>query len=189
MAVELQALGVDDSQCSVRSLETNDVFQLGRAPQNDWVVDWDRLISREHAQMRWHDGQLQVRCMEKATNPVIINGESFRELKIDVGGEFLIGATNFRLIGEVESQEPSGMDMSEDEPLAGLQTYQSDELSEFQFRVSQVFSSRKFASRGEFAMLRTPAAHLCEHPPFGVLRSFLGLMGCDLVPCGIHARP
>jgi hypothetical protein len=32
MTVELQALGIDDSQCSVRSLETDDVF--------DWV---DRL--------------------------------------------------------------------------------------------------------------------------------------------------
>ncbi|MFT4558323.1 MAG: hypothetical protein ACI92S_003701, partial [Planctomycetaceae bacterium] len=54
MTVELQALGTDDSQCSVRSLETDAVFRLGRAPQNDWVVNWDRLISREHAQMRWH---------------------------------------------------------------------------------------------------------------------------------------
>ena len=71
--------------------------------------------------------------MENAINPVIINGESFRELKIDVGGEFLIGATSFRLIGEVESQKSSGIEMSEDEPTAGLQTYQSDELSEFQF--------------------------------------------------------
>ena len=71
--------------------------------------------------------------MEKATNPIIINGESFRELKIDVGGEFLIGATKFRLIGDVEPDASSDMEMSEDEPLAGLQTYQSDELSEFQF--------------------------------------------------------
>jgi adenylate cyclase len=133
MTVELQALGIDDSQCSVRSLETDDVFRLGRAPQNDWVVNWDRLISREHAQMRWHEGQLQVRCMEKATNPIIIDGESYRELKIDVGGEFLIGATKFRLVGDVESEVPSEMDMFEDEPLAGLQTYQSDELNEFQF--------------------------------------------------------
>lgn len=133
MTVELQALGTDDSQCSVRSLETDAVFRLGRAPQNDWVVNWDRLISREHAQLRWHEGQLQVRCMEKATNPIIINGESFRELKIDVGGEFLIGATKFRLVEEVESEASSGMEMAEDEPLNGLQTYQSDELNEFQF--------------------------------------------------------
>lgn len=133
MTVELQALGTDDSQCSVRSLETDAVFRLGRAPQNDWVVNWDRLISREHAQMRWHEGQLQVRCMEKATNPVIINGESFRELKIDVGGEFLIGATTFRLVEDIEPEASSDIDMSEDEPLNGLQTYQSDELNEFQF--------------------------------------------------------
>jgi adenylate cyclase len=133
MTVELQALGIDDSQCSVRSLETDEVFRLGRSPQNDWVVNWDRLISREHAQMRWHEGMLQVRCMEKAANPIIIAGESFRELKIDVGGEFLIGATKFRLVGDTESDESSDMDMSEDEPLAGLQTYQSDELNEFQF--------------------------------------------------------
>jgi adenylate cyclase len=133
MTVELQALGTDDSQCSVRSLETDAVFRLGRAPQNDWVVNWDRLISREHAQMRWHEGQLQVRCMENATNPIIIDGESFREMKIDVGGEFLIGATKFRLVGEVEPEASSDVDMSEDEPLNGLQTYQSDELNEFQF--------------------------------------------------------
>ncbi len=133
MTVELQALGVDDSQCSVRSLDTDAVFRLGRAPQNDWVVNWDRLISREHAQMRWHEGKLQVRCMDKATNPVIINGESFRELKIDVGGEFLIGATKFRLVGDIDPSKSDDMDMSEDEPMAGLQTYQSDELSEFQF--------------------------------------------------------
>ena len=127
MTVELQALGTDDSQSSVRSLETDEVFRLGRSPQNDWVVNWDRLISREHAQMRWHEGKLQVRCMEKATNPIIIGGESFRELKIDVGGEFLIGATKFRLVGDADPEESSDMDMSEDEPLAGLQTYQSDE--------------------------------------------------------------
>lgn len=133
MTVELQALGTDDSQCSVRSLETDAVFRLGRAPQNDWVVNWDRLISREHAQLRWHEGQLQVRCMENATNPIIIDGESFRELKIDVGGEFLIGATKFRLVEEVEPGASSGMEMAEDEPLNGLQTYQSDELNEFQF--------------------------------------------------------
>jgi adenylate cyclase len=133
MTVELQALGTDDSQCSVRSLDSDAVFRLGRAPQNDWVVNWDRLISREHAQLRWHNGQLQVRCMEKATNSIVINGESFRELKIDVGGEFLIGATKFRLVGEAVSESSSEMDMSEDEPLAGLQTYQSDELNEFQF--------------------------------------------------------
>ncbi|NQV24826.1 MAG: adenylate/guanylate cyclase domain-containing protein [Rhodopirellula sp.] len=135
MTVELQARGTDDSQCSVRSLDTDDVFRIGRSPQNDWVVNWDRLISREHAQMRWHEGKLQVRCYDKATNPIIINGESFRELKIDVGGEFLIGATKFRLVSseDAEPADSSDMDMSEDEPLAGLQTYQSDELNEFQF--------------------------------------------------------
>jgi adenylate cyclase len=71
--------------------------------------------------------------MENATNPIIIDGESFREMKIDVGGEFLIGATKFRLVGEVEPEASSDVDMSEDEPLNGLQTYQSDELNEFQF--------------------------------------------------------
>ena len=107
------------------------MFKLGRAPQNDWVVNWDRLISREHAQLRWHEGQLQIRCMEKATNPIVIDGESYRELKIDVGGEFLIGSTKFRLVGEVEPE--TDLEMPEDEPLAGLQTYQPEELNEFQF--------------------------------------------------------
>ena len=133
MTVELQALGMDATQCSVLELTTSDVVKLGRAPQNDWVVNWDRLISREHAQLRWQDGKLEVRCMEKATNPIVINGESFRELKIDVGGEFLIGATKFRLTGTVEPEDSPDMDMSADEPLDGLQTYQSGELNEFQF--------------------------------------------------------
>lgn len=133
MTLELQALGMDESQCSVLEFATSDVVKLGRAPQNDWVVNWDRLISREHAQLSWQDGKLEIRCMEKATNPIVINGESYRELKIDVGGEFLIGATKFRLLGSVDSDDSSDMDMSEDEPLDGLQTYQSTELNEFQF--------------------------------------------------------
>ena len=69
--------------------------------------------------------------MEKATNPIVIDGESYRELKIDVGGEFLIGSTKFRLVGEVEPE--TDLEMPEDEPLAGLQTYQPEELNEFQF--------------------------------------------------------
>lgn len=133
MTVELQALGIDDTQCAILNLIDDSVVRLGRAPQNDWVVGWDRLISREHAQLKWHDGKLQVRCLEKATNPIIINGESFRELKIDVGGEFLIGATKFRLVGSVDPNEITDIDMSADEPLDGLQTYQSGELTEFQF--------------------------------------------------------
>jgi adenylate cyclase len=97
------------------------------------VVNWDRLISREHADLNWHDGQLQVSCLEKATNPIVSDGESYRELKIDVGGEFLIGATRFRLIESAGPDDSSQMAMSDDEPVAGLQTYQSDELNEFEF--------------------------------------------------------
>ncbi|MDA1163608.1 MAG: FHA domain-containing protein [Planctomycetota bacterium] len=133
MSVELQALGTDDSQCAVLALVSSQVMRLGRAPQNDWVVNWDRLISREHADLTWDGGQLQVRCLEKAANPVVIAGESFRELKIDVGGEFLIGATKFRLIETIEPAGSNDLDTSDDEPLAGLQTYQSDELNEFEF--------------------------------------------------------
>lgn len=133
MTVELQALGMDDSQCAILNLVDNDIVKLGHAPQNDWVVSWDRLISREHAQLKWHDGQLQVRCLKNATNSIIIDGKQYRELKIDVGGEFLIGATKFRLVGTNEPEDTSDLDVSSDEPLNGLQTYQSDELTEFQF--------------------------------------------------------
>ena len=133
MSVELQAFGTDDGQSAVLELVTSEVQRLGRSPQNDWVVNWDRLISREHADLKWDEGQLEIRCLEKATNPVVIDGESYRELKIDIGSEFLIGATKFRLVESAEPEDPSRLAMSDDEPVAGLQTYQSDELNEFEF--------------------------------------------------------
>lgn len=70
-------------------------IRLGRAPAKGLVVEWDRSISREHADLIWQNGQLSVTCLPTAANPIILRGKSLRA--VDVGGaeSFEIGESSF----------------------------------------------------------------------------------------------
>ena len=71
------------------------VVRLGRAPANGWTIEWDRSISREHADLRWQGGRLLVTCLETAVNPVRLRGTSFREILVGSSETFEIGQSNF----------------------------------------------------------------------------------------------
>ena len=69
--------------------------RLGRAPAKGWAVEWDRSISREHADLIWRNGRLSITCLATAANPIRLRGTTQRA--IDVGGSeaFEIGQSNF----------------------------------------------------------------------------------------------
>jgi adenylate cyclase len=74
---------------------------LGRAPDGGWSVAWDQQISREHVELVWKDGRLEVHCLESARNPVFYRGQSLRDFTLDVGDHFVIGSTSFHIAEEV----------------------------------------------------------------------------------------
>lgn len=61
---------------------------------------WDSHISREHAELRWSEGALQVRRLAEARNPIFYQGESREQFVVQPSEHFVIGATTFTLVDE-----------------------------------------------------------------------------------------
>ena len=94
--MQLTARGPADQQAVTDLMEAT-VVRFGRAPKSGWAIPWDSQISREHADLRWNQGQLKVTCTEGAANPIICDGRPQREISVGLGEAFRIGATEFRL--------------------------------------------------------------------------------------------
>lgn len=145
MTIELHARGVDDEQQSRLPLGDELLLRLGRNPKTGWKVGWDRQISREHADIQWDGGCLTVSCLDRATNPLLVGGQPARSAVIGIGGEFRIGDTQFRLVGERQPGAPAGIRRSKpsaDPQLelrddaaesSELYVFRSEELKQFEF--------------------------------------------------------
>ncbi len=70
-------------------------IRLGRAPSNGWAIEWDRSISREHADLLWQNGRLSVTCLATAPNPIRLRGEPLRAVVVGGSEAFEIGQSNF----------------------------------------------------------------------------------------------
>ena len=70
-------------------------IRLGRAPANGWAVEWDRSISREHADLLWQSGRLSVTCLPTAANPIRLRGQPLRSVVVEGSEAFEIGQSNF----------------------------------------------------------------------------------------------
>ena len=70
-------------------------IRLGRAPANGWAVEWDRSISREHADLLWQNGRLSVTCLPTAANPIRLRGQPLRSVVVEGSEAFEIGQSNF----------------------------------------------------------------------------------------------
>jgi len=106
MAV-LTALGVEVHQRWQKPIVEGQVIRLGRAPRHGWKVPWDPTISREHADLSWHNGKLRIDRLQTARCPVVVDGTNGDTFLLAVGDTFRIGQTKF-LISDpiVESERP-----------------------------------------------------------------------------------
>ncbi len=94
---QLIAIGPDAQQQWRRIAQASFQTRLGRETAGGWSVPWDMRISRNHADITFHDDRLEIRCLESARNPAIVDGHSARQFYIRPGQEFRIGLTVFRL--------------------------------------------------------------------------------------------
>lgn len=109
---ELAAIGTGPHDRWQKPLLPGEIVRLGRAPRQGLKVPWDMLISREHAELTWSDGQLTVKCLDTARNPIYLNEEPTREFSIRPGGTFRIGETRFVVSEPVE--RAGGIEMLEE---------------------------------------------------------------------------
>lgn len=70
-------------------------IRLGRAPANGWAVEWDRSISREHADLLWQHGRLSVSCLPTASNSIRLRGQPMRAVVVGAEESFEIGQSCF----------------------------------------------------------------------------------------------
>ena len=94
--IQITASG-KDNQSKLATLAPGGMLRIGRAPKQGLAVPWDLKISREHADLQWANGVLDVECVETAANPVVWRGRPQRTAKIKAGDEFCIGDTTFRI--------------------------------------------------------------------------------------------
>jgi adenylate cyclase len=95
-----------------KPLPPGELVRLGRAPRQGLKVPWDMLISREHAELIWNDGNLLVKCLDTARNPIYYNDQPTKEFSIAPGGAFRIGETRFVVSEPVE--RAAGIEMLEE---------------------------------------------------------------------------
>ncbi len=74
-------------------------MRLGRN-NGVWSVPWDTSISRDHALLSWDGTRLLVERIPTATNPIFFRGMVVDRVEVDVGEHFVIGQTDFRLVGD-----------------------------------------------------------------------------------------
>ena len=142
MTIELQARGIEEEHQARLPLGDELLLRLGRNPQTGWKVGWDRQISREHADIQWDGGCLTICCLDRAANPLLVGGKPARSAVIGIGGEFKIGETQFRLVGQKppnainrtgESDTPQLEVRDDMTEASSMHVFRSEELKQFEF--------------------------------------------------------
>jgi serine phosphatase RsbU (regulator of sigma subunit) len=109
--IELRVRKLNRADWLRHTLQEGKAVRIGRDPQCDISVPWDRAISREHADLCWHEGQLTANCLPTATNAIVFRGKITRSLHARVGESFQIGETTFELVpSPTESGNPTAIE-------------------------------------------------------------------------------
>lgn len=124
---DLIAQGVSPQHRWRRPIPPHKTLTLGRNP-GTWAVPWDDRISRQHAELCWEEGQLKVKRLASALNPIFVHGKEQTEFAIKPGEHFVIGATTFTL---ADNQATLTLDMPQ--PLEE-QTFTAQYLHQLRFR-------------------------------------------------------
>lgn len=106
---QLVATGPNPAERLEFDLTEGETVRFGRKSPAGWSIPWDKQISREHAILKWSGGQLFVSCLDAARNPIYLaGGEGVREAQLLPGQSFIIGQTNFSVVGLELAPEPAG---------------------------------------------------------------------------------
>ncbi len=124
---KLTALGAESTQRDQIDFSARHTIRLGRAPRDGWKIPWETNISREHADLIWHDGRLRVRVLASARNPCEYQGTLTRNFVLSIGEEFSIGRTRFELTADGSELMQTGA------ALVTEQAYDRDDLRNVRF--------------------------------------------------------
>jgi len=102
---------------------------IGRRPDNQCSVFWDREVSRQHAQLELVADGIQLTCLPNAGNPIFVDDRPCRNAIVMAGSSFRIGSTFFAVAADRSKPEFDNSDEPpEDGESAEQLAYDSAEL-------------------------------------------------------------
>ena len=151
---ELVACGPEPMQRWRRPIPSGEVIRVGRAPRSGWAVPWDALISREHAELQMVAGQLRVRRLDAARNPIYYQDADSLDFLVSSGEQFRIGRTVFQLVAadlESDSKAPASERSFHPDELRKVAFQNADQrlevLSKLPKAIAQTTTDEDLASR------------------------------------------
>jgi adenylate cyclase len=94
LLISIQGQGA--SQRVEHALPLGAAIRIGRNPADGWSIAWDKMISREHADLSWDVQRLRVEVLPQARNPLLYQGKPTKLLAIEPGDWFQIGQSTFQ---------------------------------------------------------------------------------------------
>ena len=92
---QLIAEGPDTRQRWKHRLEPNREYVAGRSIDCDLPVPWESALSRRHFLVSTNGSQVQVRCLEEATNGIYLDGTPVSESPLRPADRLVVGQTSF----------------------------------------------------------------------------------------------
>jgi len=74
----LIAQGPEPRQSSQREIAPGRKLEIGRLPECDLSIDWDRRVSRHHADVSWNGCRFSIECHDGVLNPIVDRGSACR---------------------------------------------------------------------------------------------------------------
>jgi adenylate cyclase len=88
--------------------------QVERADAEPFEVAWESSLSRDHADLRWVKGRLEVTRVDNTTNPLFFKGREQDRFVMELGDYFVVGDTTFTLTEDrvsVAHEDPTPLDV------------------------------------------------------------------------------
>lgn len=144
----LIALGPEPLQKWQYPLSSEGKLRIGRFSESESGLNWDREISRDHADVFWQDGKFHISCLESARNPIIRHGRQYKQIQIEIGDEFQIGKTHFRIADDGQDTGLSSLlEKTQDPP--GEQTQYALRLADLRAELVSGYTATMWMSNSE----------------------------------------
>ena len=119
--LELIAIGSSPDQRATTRLEPGRELRIGRNPQLEMTIPWDRHLSRHHITLIADDDEtVRLQTQPEASNPVFSHGHRVTTASLTTGDFFVIGQTSFHLGHGTDSHSasdhPEGIEATRFEP-------------------------------------------------------------------------
>ncbi|HAA62802.1 MAG TPA: hypothetical protein DCE39_17895, partial [Planctomycetaceae bacterium] len=90
--LELIAIGSSPDQRATTRLEPGRELRIGRNPQLELTIPWDRHLSRHHITLiADDDNTVRLQAQPEASNPVFSDGHPVTTASLTTGDFFVIG--------------------------------------------------------------------------------------------------